>query len=356
MKIGVLTFHRASNFGGALQSYALVRYLRKKGYDAETIDYLSPAIEKSYSLVRFDNLKLLLISLMSIRYRKKLNSNFNEFRKLMTVSKKKYHNASELCNEYDIIIIGSDQVWSKRINNGFDPVFWGNIDGHTKITSYAASMGTDHCFTEEERNLISRYLDRFDAISVREDSLKAELSNYTKKHICTVVDPTLLLNEDDYINISDTTKIPFDNYVFYYQMEYNKESQKRVSEVAKQLKCNIIILGGKKEIDDIPTVLYSYADISVPFFLGLIKNARCVFASSFHGTALSIALKKDFYFFANFEPDRAENLLKHIGALDRLKKSDESFQYEPVDYSLINERIESYVTMSKTFIESKIIL
>ena len=50
MKIGILTFHRAFNYGALLQCFALSKYLRMKGCNVEIIDYFPTYFRKSYSL------------------------------------------------------------------------------------------------------------------------------------------------------------------------------------------------------------------------------------------------------------------------------------------------------------------
>ena len=57
MKIGILTFHRAHNYGAVLQCYALQERLKMAGYDVSVIDYRQPAIERAYKC--FDVLYLL---------------------------------------------------------------------------------------------------------------------------------------------------------------------------------------------------------------------------------------------------------------------------------------------------------
>ena len=167
-------------------------------------------------------------------------------------------------------------------------------------------MGTDHCYTDEENRKIASYLNNFDAISVREDSLKDELSRLTDKRITTTIDSTLLLSIDDYRNIAIYPKKK--NYILYYQMEYNWESKYRVIEVAKELNCDILVIGGKKEKYCVNYRYFPIADVSPQAFVGYILNAKCVFASSFHGVALSVAMKKDFFAstndFASFAESR----------------------------------------------------
>lgn len=39
MKIGIMTFHWATNYGAVLQAYCLQEYLREQGHDVEIINY-----------------------------------------------------------------------------------------------------------------------------------------------------------------------------------------------------------------------------------------------------------------------------------------------------------------------------
>ena len=61
MKIGTLTFHRAQNYGGVLQSYALMKFLQMQGYDAEIADYRCPKIEAAYKIWRTNSLKSFIL-------------------------------------------------------------------------------------------------------------------------------------------------------------------------------------------------------------------------------------------------------------------------------------------------------
>ncbi len=348
MKIGILTFHRACNYGGILQCYALYKSLIRMGYDAEVIDYRAAAIEKNYSLVSTSSLKHFVSSILNIKHRKRMIANFRSFMKHnIIVSSQVYYKPNELSNKYDLCIIGSDQVWSKRINRGFDPVYWGCFNG--KKASYAVSMGTDHIYRQSEYQRIERFLNNFDFLSTREDSLRDELTPYTDKDIQTVIDPTLLLSVNDYKEIAIKPKE--DNYVLYYQMEYHPRSKDFVTNIAKQLGCKIItLMGPNEDYGNIKHIHKIVSEVSVNEFVGYILYARCVIASSFHGTALPIAMRKDFYFLANSKVDRSENLLRHIDALDRMKKSDDQITFTSVDYYKIDKNIRAFVEKSKDFI------
>nr|MBQ5604521.1 polysaccharide pyruvyl transferase family protein [Bacteroidales bacterium] len=353
MKIGTLTFHRACNFGGVLQSYALVTYLKKQGYDAEIIDYISKPIEDAYPLIYCNSFISIVSSIKHLKQNLQKRRHFKAFRKRMTISSEAYRNPKEFKDIYDVIIIGSDQIWNKKINNGFDLAYWGNIPGKSRIVSYAASMGTSNNFTIEEYSKIKKYLENFYALSVREDSVAQEFSNLTDKSFTTVVDPTLLLHREDYENIACCKKgiIP-NSYVLYYQMGYTIDSRDRVEEISKNLHCDVVVVGLKKDQYSVNSIHYDYSEVKVEEFVWLILHAKCVLASSFHGVALSIAMKKNFYFLQVYRTDRAMNLLKYINACDRAINPKDKVQYTDVDYSQVDIYLNEFIQKSTEYIST----
>ena len=48
MKIGIITFHYAHNYGAVLQAFALCSKLRKEGYDAKIVDLRRSFIYNQY--------------------------------------------------------------------------------------------------------------------------------------------------------------------------------------------------------------------------------------------------------------------------------------------------------------------
>ena len=348
MKIGTLTFHRACNYGGALQCFALVKALRNMGYNAEVIDYRNPAIEKSYKLISVKSLKSFVASIIHLYSTYRQHMNFRTFCKnFVPTSIETFTSATQLSNKYDLCFIGSDQVWSKRINRGFDPVFWGQFEG--KKATYAASMGTDHNFSDKEYTEIKNYLKNFNFLSTREDSLRDEMSPLPDKIIQTVVDPTLLITRKDYEDIA--IRPQEDNYILYYQMEYHPKSKDFVTNIARQLDCKVITILGPDELyEGVDHIHKTVSEVNVQKFIGYILYAKCVIASSFHGTALPIAMRKDFYFLANFQSDRSENLLRYIGALDRMKNSTDIVDFTSVNYSQIEPKLNEFSEVSKSYL------
>lgn len=63
MRVGILTFHRAHNYGAVLQCYALQKVLKNLGHEVQVIDYRQPYIEKHYAVLSWRHLFFLLIHL-----------------------------------------------------------------------------------------------------------------------------------------------------------------------------------------------------------------------------------------------------------------------------------------------------
>ena len=335
MKIGTLTFHRAQNYGGVLQSYALVEFLRLHGYDAEIADYHCPNIDSAYKLILTKSLKSFVVSLLYLHKNIKAKKNFSTFRKrYQRISKQVFRKAEDFTDQYDVCIMGSDQVWTLRLIGGFNPVFYGDFSPAIRKVGYAVSIAETKDFTEDERKKMASKVANFSHFSTREDSLRDELQRLTDREVESVLDPSLLLTMDEYAPIIEEPSEK--DYVLYYQQEYHPQTKHLVVDIAKQIGAKkVVVVTGFKEKYDFPYSYYDTSNLSVPLFLGLYKNAKAVITSSFHGTAYSLVFRKDFYFVDNKAPDRARNLLKKCGAEDRLIHSTDKIVFSKVDYSKV---------------------
>ena len=133
MKIGILTFHRAENFGAALQVYALQEKLKSLGYEVNVIDYRCNAIEQKYKLFTlgyfferkniFISLQTMFERILTFNLRKNKRSKYILFwNKYLQLSKS--CTLKNIPTSYDYYICGSDQIWNPGILNGIDPVFF----------------------------------------------------------------------------------------------------------------------------------------------------------------------------------------------------------------------------------------
>ena len=341
MKIGTLTFHRARNYGGVLQSYALVKFLQLRGYDVEVADYRCPKIESAYKLWKTDSIKSFLSSFLHYGENCRARKNFEYFRKnYITIGNTVYKNPDDFTNQYDLCIIGSDQVWTPRLVGGYNPIYYGFFSHAIRKIGYAVSVAEVSYYSKEELTEMAKYVKNFSHFSTREDSFCQEMRILSGRDVITVLDPSLLLTKEDYESIVEEPEEK--NYVLYYQQEYNPLTRVLIENLSRQINASkIIVVAGRDEIYNYPYKHYTKASLSVNKFLGLIKNAKFVFTSSFHGTAYSLVFRKDFYFVANAAPDRARCLLQVCGAEDRLIQSDDNIQFSKVDYSKVEPRLNA---------------
>ena len=350
MRIGILTFHRAHNYGAVLQCYALQTFLEQSGHDVEIIDYLLDDLLECYQwfnrnrIIR-KNLLLSIKELSIILYKKARYDNFNSFiaNKLRIVKVDKI-----LKEPFDYIIIGSDQVWSVKLTKGFDNYYWGCFDfpNSTKLISYAASL--EEFWDEQYNDKVKGLLERFDSISVREDRIKQKLEKIgVNKHIVTVVDPTLLLKQDMWNRIVPPPSIK-KRYVFYYQVRKSSLGMAYAKRIASERNLKLIVLSASFDLNNSKECITS----SPSHFLGWIKYADFVVSSSFHGTVFSIIFNRPFVSISNHtKDDRVTNLLSRLHLENHIIRSMDDECVSEKYFSVSND-LDSYLTDSKDYLNS----
>ncbi|PWK92654.1 polysaccharide pyruvyl transferase family protein [Hallerella porci] len=344
MKVGILTFHFAHNYGAVLQCFALQKYLQNRGHEVFIIDYAKRCLVDYYAwwnykrIIRKNFLKGVR-EIFLLPFRKKRFTSFESFQK------KIFKLATP--EKVDCFVIGSDQVWNTNITVGFDDMYWGNAPCQRgkNVFSYAASMGD--ALTKIDKNIVASHLKNFKKISVREYDLAQELLLCSgQSEIDLVPDPTLLLTEDEWSNLADAP-LKKDSYILVYQVRASIKVKKIAEAVSRQLGKKIIYLSPDLAMKNSCVSLTS----SPENFLGLIKNAAFVVTSSFHGTVFSILFKKQFLCVKlNDGCDaRSLTLLESVDLKDHFV---ESFQIMPTcDWNVVNEKLNQLKEKSLSFFE-----
>ncbi len=343
MKIGILTFHRAINYGAVLQCYALKTALSQLGHEVKIIDYRPPYIEKYreifsvYEFCRRDGFvakaKYLISCIIQSRSKYKARKVFDLFLSNNFDFTSIVKREDDIPQNLDCIIFGSDQIWSPSICDGFDKIFWGQFkhQKQTKFISYAASKGGHNILDASQKEKVKNYLRVYDAISVREGQLKQEFEDLGY-HPKLVVDPTLLLQAQIYERMA--VKPKKDNYTLLFTLDKNKYSHRFAMDIANQLNNDLIIVSATMPIRRMPNCIYG---VSPEEFLGYIKYARCIVCMSFHATAFSIIFRKDFYCLKYAKMDRAMNLLQLYGIENRMVDASQKMMFSPVSYNRKND-------------------
>ena len=246
MKIGILTFQNAHNWGAILQLYALKTYLENQGYNVKVINYINPFIEKNYSKKIKIDLKAKNIKSFLREIKKTINkiytgkqriekwNLFNSFiqNEILNNDDKVYKKEDIEKLDLDYIICGSDQIWNPFLTGGLDEVYFGTNNKKAKKISYAASMGIKELPNDEEVKF-KNYIKNLNYISVRENTLKKYIEQFTDKEVYKVLDPTLLIDKSEYLKIEK--KIDLKNYLLLYTLISNKKLLKIAKKIAKQL-------------------------------------------------------------------------------------------------------------------------
>lgn len=348
MKIGILTYHKAHNYGAVLQAYASMIALNRLGHRAEMIDYTPKSVSKAYSLFFLRHyrrntpkniIKTLAINTLTFRRRALRRRGFDKFiNKNMVISKKNFGSKfPDTPKGYDAVYIGSDQVWKERIAADGYRYYWGDFvkaEGQ-KVIAYAPSMEVEK-LSEEQQRYCKEHLENFDYLSVRENELLELLQPLTDKPIHLVADPTLLLDAHDYDQITEKTKIG-QEYVLLYQVGSFPIAREVAEEISKITGLKIVEIMSsvnlRKEKDRL--------DCASPSeFLGLIKNAKFIVTTSFHGTVFSTIFQKPFYAVGiTGLTTRLSTLLGSLDIEDRLitKVSDiDARRLYNIDYGKVN--------------------
>ena len=366
MKIGILTFHRAINYGAFLQAFALKTYLSSLGHEVEVVDYWPEGHADAYRLLPHTWKKRSLIGkikffisfvLRYTRAKKRRDGMQRLVRKYFGLSDiPNYRTPETLTNlSCDCVIYGSDQIWWKSTIPGylgFDPVYWGDyVSNNIRKIAYAPSMGIID-LTERDKDLIKKWLTNFDALSVRESALARAISSLTEQKISLVLDPVFLLSSAEWESYCIHLKI--EKYILYYNLIPTEESKRLVKELSTMFNCKVLEITG--DVKPFKIGKYCLQTINAIEFISLIRNSCFVVTSSFHGTAFSILFRRQFYAIGMGQKSgRVSSLLSKLDLDDRLLKTcpDEA-SIKMIDYDRVTEKLNQLVIESMSFIKQSL--
>lgn len=321
LKVGTLTFHEAGSYGAVFQSYALQQALLDMGEDTEIINYRCPAIWKYRE--KTINIKNIIGHLLRFPWRNRKLRKFDDFRKNILKCSDQVagqHEIKHLCEKYDKVIVGSDQVWNPDLTGNDRAYFLDFMEDDKKKISYAASIGTDS-WKENEKEL-GDLVSRFESLSVREKSAAAYLERLMDIKAEIVCDPTFLISDDKWNSIIKEPSFK-DEYILIYMLgkEYTG-CLDWCKKLAREKGYKIIMVHGNRKKGD---GCVNVRDASPQEMLGLLKRAQFVATNSFHGICMSMIFQKNFVWFREKgEPgnlkergSRIRDLLEGYNLVDR---------------------------------------
>lgn len=349
MKIGILTFHRAINYGAVLQAYALRKKLEMMGNEVEIIDYICPKIRSDY-LPEFSikkSLKTSLNQLISAPFLLRRRKKFFSFITNNLVMSEMHETANNIEEKYDMIITGSDQVWQYNLTGNDDIYFLKDFEDVVKV-AYAASFSLkNNKISERQFNMLKS----LDFISVRErenaDFLKRKMGRY----VDTVCDPTFLLSKKEWEQLSHQMRPKYKNYVLAFNVLKTNGMLEFAFNLAKSSGKQLIVLTTSVQ----RKVKGKYIRTADPIeFLSLIENADFIVTNSFHGTAFSIIFQKEFFVetIANggIINTRVLNLLDSLHIRGRSIENRKNREFDSIDYQQIQPYKENLSKYAVSFL------
>lgn len=359
MKIGILTFHCAINYGAVLQAFGLQEYLKNMGHEVYIINYRPKYLKENYNIFDWKwshdfsiitNTYYLIRKIITIPLRIKRKQSFihfaNKFLNLYPYG---------LCNEsngFDAFIIGSDQVWNPNITHGFDKTYFGCFPGSQgkKIISYAASVGSI-LNLEASFDNFRKLLTSFTSISVREKSLAELIIKNYNFPVSITVDPVLLLGQSAFSSISATKKKKRKPYVLVFQLYYTESEilDNVIKEVVLKKGLTVLKLSASSESLSDKSLLSAESPQN---FLALFRDASYIITSSFHGTVFAILFQKDFNTIGinKMQSERMYDFLSSLGLAHRLTSKTSQIVTDTINFSDVNKRLEALRSLSVNFL------
>ena len=365
IKIGIFSLPLNWNYGGILQQYALSEYIKKKNF--KPIIFSRRASRKSFLILLIVNLKWKIIMILE-----KLNCfNFlplvatESFKKKFLDNKTKdFFDSKKITafvkkNKIKHFIVGSDQIWNVEATPSIHDSFLGFVDKdkNNVLASYAPSFAHDDWKYSIKQTIDSKMLlKNFSFISVRENAGVELISKHFKMNSIRVLDPTFLLDVNDYHKLLENENSNNDKRkktIFSYIFENGAERIKIIEKDAKKNNLEAISFCG---LNNIPNLIKNNRrNYSVESWLNSLKNSSLVVTDSFHGMVFAIIFKKNFYVLLNQKngTSRINSLLKDLDLESRIIDNLDLIQYNinNIDWNSVEIRLEKLKVISMNFLD-----
>lgn len=320
MKVGILTLPLNTNYGGILQAFALQTVLENMGHD---VCVLEKSTRKKMSCRLKDCVKTFLV--------KDEDRYLHEFKR-NNINVRYFDSFSDAYTlNLEAIVVGSDQIWRPRYFNPIETAYLNFSKGwKIKRIAYAASFGTDNWeYTPEQTLSCAALANSFEAISVREDSAVSLCKDKFGIAASFVLDPTMLLRKEDYIQRLHLNEMSSNNgNLLVYLLDETPDKQKLVKAVKENyglspFSVNTATKGHRPSIQQ---------------WVKGFNDAKFVITDSFHACVFSIIFGKPFIAYGNAKRGMARfhSLLKQFGQEDNLIQNSDEFMQKPI-ISYMNE-------------------
>ena len=383
--VALVTCYFHPNYGSMLQAYATQKIMEEWNVPCENIciDGLKGEIEQSkvqFYLRQVNNPQVLSGTIVRIVkkkvYQKALkktlgrnlkirNACFQNFVKKNFIVSRRYDSKQQLTEaskQYSAVVVGSDQLWlPSNIEADYYTLNW--VPDDVPKIAFSTSFGTSF-LPKKQQGMAKQFLNRFQAISVREETGKKMIQEYAGLDVPVVCDPTLLFNGEDWMCIQKKAPIVKDKYILCYFLGNNKEDRQFAQRLREYTGYKIVAL---LHLDEYIKADNEYAD-ETPYDIGpgellnLIRNAEYIVTDSFHGSVFSIIYKKRFFTSRRVRKEgilctnnRLDSLFDKLGVEGRLIDGSENVEEclkRTVDYDKVHSNLDALVIESKEYLRN----
>ena len=346
-KIGTISYNiycNFTNYGSALQTWALHQAIKKLEAYPVLVDYCPDVLKDKNPLNPFGNMwdkddeskRMVELSMPAIRTNYEKFERFFHEQFIRTSQKYTSKNFDQISKEgLDGFVCGSDTIFCPD-EFGFDDGYYANyavMKGNS--VSYAASFGDPH-FTEETYQILDDRIKNFKALGIRENQMVPYLKQHTTVPVQRTIDPTLLLSIEDYHEIigekQDTKK-----YLLLYSRRYSPKMEEYAEKLAAENGLKIIDISLRATNAERGHIMRY--DAGVEEFLSLVKNAEYIVTNSFHGMIFSVQFRRPFVIFSREQCDnKIEELLELFGLRDRMLVTGTEI-FKDINYNDVHDRI-----------------
>ena len=348
-KVGIITFHNTTNFGSYLQTLGLYQAIVNLGFDCSVIDYRCRAIEAaelpSSAPKELSVREIVKFILFEPAKRKKYRAFRAAIKEKIRLTRAYTADTIKEANEdIDVFVTGSDILWDLDLTDNDMAFFLDFTDDNKKRIAYSTSIGEK--WTPEKYERLKYLLKRYNHIALREESSAEWLGKLLEKKIDSVYDPTMLMNPDYWNDIIDKTNCTSTNKKDYILVYFpNDKIIHDAREYASENDLDIVVINYGLKIKEVKNI----SPHRVEEFLLLIRNAKLVLTSSYHGTLFAIYFNVPFYSYMrnNAHNVRFESLLAKLHFEDRLRNNDsEGGLSTDIDFQLLQNEVEEWRTES----------
>ncbi len=348
-----------TNYGSALQSWALSRAIERLGFHAKLVDYCPEVLKDADPLNPFklmwdrdaESRRLCELSLPAIRENYAKFDRFYRERFDRTARTYTAANFGEVVADegLDGFVCGSDTIFCIDEFKGFDDGYYANYPCmQGRSVAYAASFGDAH-FSPADYATLNRRLANFKAIGIREYGML----DYVRAH-CGVraertIDPTLLAEASLYEPLVAEPQMR-EKYLLYYSRRYNPAMERYAERLAKRRGLTFVEISLRAANADKGHILRY--DAGVEEFLSLVRHAEAVVTNSFHGIIFAVQLQTPFFCFSREQGDsKIGEVLDIFGLKDRLMIDGTESVGEEVDFDAVHRRIAEVRKASSEYLE-----